>query len=472
VRCRCRSDRSASSTCVRPAAGRGRLPTPCRKWLRCWRPPVCRTPNRFPWCATKVRGGCSSSVRCPRRKRWPIGCVTCGRSRCWQPGGDGGQNRRDPVLAGRVLSLTGWLGQFTLRWAEDNPIALDLCTRCNACIAACPEDAIGLDYQIDLARCRSHRDCVRVCEAPGAIDFQREPEPQEATFDAVLDLRPAPAFTQHAPSRRATCTCRPRWGPSSAWSACGGCATRLALSRSPSFSATSSACVRTHATKKWVAARAWRCARPAPCAATWRTTVIVVEPHLCVGCGACTTVCPTGALTYAYPDATYQGRVFKTLLSTFRAAGGRDAVLLLHSQTAGQRLIEAWGRAAQLDRDVHGVPARVIPWGAVAHRKRRAGVVVDRHRLRRQPGLGVADRRGSAPIPRGAASPNGRGGSHLARLGLRGRALPPVAGARCARYRHARPSGSGAGGAWRRSAGQLRGASRQAGHAGSWRWST
>jgi len=35
---------------------------------------------------------------------------------------------------------------------------------------------------------------------------------------------------------------------------------------------------------------------------------IVVNPQLCVGCGACTTVCPTGALGYSYPRPPDQGR--------------------------------------------------------------------------------------------------------------------------------------------------------------------
>jgi ferredoxin len=87
---------------------------------------------------------------------------------------------------------------------------------------------------------------------------------------------------------------------------------------------------------------------------------ILVNPNLCVGCGACTTVCPTGALTYAYPGATDQGLKFKTLLSTYAAAGGKDAVLLLHSQERGQALVEELGRAAQL-KLAHGVPANVIP---------------------------------------------------------------------------------------------------------------
>ena len=30
---------------------------------------------------------------------------------------------------------------------------------------------------------------------------------------------------------------------------------------------------------------------------------VKVEPHLCMGCGACATVCPSGAMRYAYPSA-------------------------------------------------------------------------------------------------------------------------------------------------------------------------
>ena len=38
---------------------------------------------------------------------------------------------------------------------------------------ACPEDAIDFDYQVDLAKCKAHRDCVKACGAIGAIDFSR-----------------------------------------------------------------------------------------------------------------------------------------------------------------------------------------------------------------------------------------------------------------------------------------------------------
>src|SRR5690606_19783834 len=39
-------------------------------------------------------------------------------------GGAGAQERRHPVLDGRIEALTGWLGAFRLAWTQDNPIAL------------------------------------------------------------------------------------------------------------------------------------------------------------------------------------------------------------------------------------------------------------------------------------------------------------------------------------------------------------
>ena len=111
------------------------------------------------------------------------------------PGEAGGsQSRRFPVLAGQQVRLDGWLGHFTLTWSQANPIDLDLCTRCNACVAACPEQAIGLDYQIDMSRCDSHRHCLQACAAVGAIQFDRTAQEESAEFDLVLDLRETSAL--------------------------------------------------------------------------------------------------------------------------------------------------------------------------------------------------------------------------------------------------------------------------------------
>ena len=57
------------------------------------------------------------------------------------------QERQYPVIAGDGLSLKGWLGAFEAQWTKSNPIDLDLCTRCNACVAICPEGAIERRYQ-------------------------------------------------------------------------------------------------------------------------------------------------------------------------------------------------------------------------------------------------------------------------------------------------------------------------------------
>ena len=275
-------------------------------------------------------------------------------------GGSGSQARRYPVLAGEVKQLTGWLGAFTLLRSTSNPIDLDLCTRCNACVAACPEGAIGLDYQIDMGRCKSHRACVSACEAVGAIQFGRDPQSHEDSFDLVLDLRDTPAFSQHAlpqgyvhlpagldsaPALGALIKLRDLVGE---------------FEKPRFFNYKQKICA--HGRNEQVGCNACVdiCSASA-ITSDLKKNQIVVNPNLCVGCGACTTVCPTGALTYAYPRASEQGVKLRTLLATYQKAGGQDAALLLHSQEAGADLVNDLGRMAALDKTVRGVPARVIP---------------------------------------------------------------------------------------------------------------
>ena len=82
---------------------------------------------------------------------------------------------------------------------------------------------------------------------------------------------------------------------------------------------------------------------PAPGAPAGQGGGVIVEPHLCVGCGACTTVCPSGAMSFAYPGTLDQGKRLRTLLTAYAKGGGRDAVLLLHSEGAGNRLVDELG---------------------------------------------------------------------------------------------------------------------------------
>ena len=78
---------------------------------------------------------------------------------------------------------------------------------------------------------------------------------------------------------------------------------------------------------------------------------VKVNPYLCAGCGACSTVCPTGAMNYAYPSAAHTGSRIKAALRAYAEAGGQDPVLLLHGE-GGAPLIEAIADE---------VPGRVIP---------------------------------------------------------------------------------------------------------------
>jgi ferredoxin len=271
------------------------------------------------------------------------------------------------VHAGRLGRLSGWLGHFEAEWTSANPIDLDLCTRCNACLQACPEGAIGLDYQVDLQACKEHRDCVRVCDAAGAIDFQRAPQVVRETFDLVLDLRAQPAFGQHQPPQGYHHA--PPGRPERLLDAVLALRDQVGEFDKPRFfryqpklcAHSRNGRVGCKACIDVCSAQAVSSDAPLRGRPQGQGGGIVVEPHLCVGCGACTTVCPSGALSYAYPTAVDLNRRVRMLLTTYRGAGGRDAALLLHAEGAGTRLIDELGRAARSDRSLRGVPARVLP---------------------------------------------------------------------------------------------------------------
>ena len=297
------------------------------------------------------------------------------------PGGGLAQAHGWAVHSGRLKRLSGWLGAFKAEWESGNPIDLDLCTRCNACIEVCPEGAIDFTYQIDLAACKNHRDCVRACDAAGAIDFDRAPRTETDSFDLVLDLRAQPGFMMHQPPQgyfyvgadvqalhKAVLELRDAVGEFEKPRFFAYQQKICAHSRNERIGCT--ACIdvcsaRAIASDASLKGKTQGKLRGGPdgtgFAGAKPTGGVVVEPHLCVGCGACSTVCPSGAISFSYPSAVDQGQRLRTLLRAFTLAGGRDPVLLFHSNGAGARLVDELGRAARTDRAVHGVPARVLP---------------------------------------------------------------------------------------------------------------
>ena len=82
---------------------------------------------------------------------------------------------------------------------------------------------------------------------------------------------------------------------------------------------------------------------------------VKVDPHLCMGCGACATVCPSGAMGYQFPRVADRGAQVKQLLSAYRHAGGKDAAIVFHNGADGRNLLAAAASSGC------GLPARALP---------------------------------------------------------------------------------------------------------------
>ena len=167
---------------------------------------------------------------------------------------------------------------------------------------------------------------MRVCEAAGAIDFERAAQSVSENFDLVLDLRDSPAFAQHAPPQgyfhvarderrlvQAVLKLRDlvgefekprffRYKPAL-------CAhsRNEQIGCSACIEVCSARAIRSDASLKGKAGAKLRRNTPATPDPGGQGGGIVVDPYLCVGCGACTTVCPSGAWVMRRPARRTRG---------------------------------------------------------------------------------------------------------------------------------------------------------------------
>ncbi len=276
--------------------------------------------------------------------------------------------RNFPIYTGHVTKLDGYLGNFSVDWDLQNPIDPEMCTRCGACVEVCPSGAIDDSFQIDLDKCKSHRECITACAGIGAINFDRTERKRNSEFDLIMDLRPDPQMRMSQTPQGYFAPGKDPFEQSLVANELLGLVGEF--EKPKYFVYNEKICAHGRNGKVGCSACIDVCSTAA-IASLFKNGqgTVEVNPNLCMGCGACSSVCPSGAMRYNYPSVAYQGKALKTLAQVFNSESVKlnqsgAPSLLLHSLKAGTQVIDALGRSAHLrPKQFEALPSFVLPYG-------------------------------------------------------------------------------------------------------------
>ncbi len=456
-----RRRRSGSSTSARPAAGRPRRSRDAQDRRAARRSPDCPSPRRCraspiaPKAALLIVGPAEAALQWAKPLSRPArrhGARHRPRERRRASGG----TRFSRLLRHASRTISGWLGAFDVvvdAGKSDRPRSVHAlqCVR-----------AMRVPRTRSISRTRSTSIAARptASASPPAARRPRSTSrganvARSERFDLVLDLQRTPPFAD-APAAAGLFRARRR----RRW-------------RKPLAVAEIATLTGEFEKPKYFAYKASICAHSRSrqpgcnqCIDVCSTRAIVpdgdhvkVEPQLCMGCGACATVCPSGAMSYAYPA---RARSRRSGCARCSRPTRRPAAAMRASCSTPRTDARA---IADLARRGRGLPARVIPFevhhvasvgldvwlAALAHGASQVAVLATgaeapqyrealeaqmRHRRHDRAGAGLPGR--AFPVVDGGDPKRAGGGALVVAAGADGRACrrpsrsPPTSARRAA----------------------------------------